>query len=165
MTTYYICRAEDVTDLELSQTDEEHLACEIVAAAQVDDEIADDLVAIEADSENGTYAQLKGVALFSVELNASNIEIWKTEGEKIYKYLVGPDVGNGRLWGAYGVLFAEIGRYEGMCDETNHFNELARGFADCIASEVSDNIRQEQSTFAAVIEKLYTVQKIKTVIS
>jgi len=165
MTTYYVCRAEDVTDLELSQTVEAQLACEIVAAARADDEIADDLVAIESDSENGTYAQLKGVALFSLELNASNIEIWKTEGEKIYKYLVGPDMGDGRLWGAFGVLCAEIGCYEGMCDETTHFNDLAKGFADCIASELSDNIRQEQSAFAAVIEKLYSVEEIKTVTS
>ena len=165
MTTYYICRAEDVTDLELSQTDEEQLACEIVAAARVDEEIPDDLVAIEADSENGTYAQLKGVALFSVELNASNIEIWKTEGEKIYKYLVGPDVGNGRLWGAYGVLCAEIECYEGMCDETTHFNDLATGFADSIATQVCENIQQEQSAFGSIIEKLYSVEEIKTVTS
>ena len=51
MTTYYVCRAEHVNDLELSQTVEAQLACEIVAAARADDEIAEDLVAIESNSE------------------------------------------------------------------------------------------------------------------
>jgi len=165
MTIYYICRVADLTDLELLQTADERLACEIVIAASIYDELNMDLVAVEADSENGTYAQLKGAVMYSMELTEENIEIWKKEGIKIYKYLLGPAEDNSRLWGAFGMLDAAMDDYESNCEQSDHFNSLGRGFADAVTTQFDENIREEQSDFASIMQDLYEIEEIKTVTS
>jgi hypothetical protein len=165
MTIYYICRAADVTDLELSQTFEEQLACEIVTAARIYDEISVDLLAIKADSENGMYAQIKGAALFSMELNDSNIQIWQTEAQRIYEYLLGPAEENSRIWSAFGTLHAEMEDFEALCNQSKNFNELAEDFSSFVASQIDESIREEQSAFADIMEDLYSIEELKTVTS
>jgi len=163
MTIYYICRAADLTDLELLQTEEEQLACEIVIAASIYDDLSMDLVAVEADSENGTYAQLKGAVMYSMELTEANIEIWKEEGEKIYEYLLGPENDNSRLWGAFGMLDAEMDDFENTCEQSDHFDDLGKGFSYAITSHLDEKIHEEQSLFASIMQDLYEIEEIKTV--
>lgn len=163
MTIYYICHAADLTDLELSQTVDERLACDIVRAACVYEDLGSDLVAIEANSKNGTYAQLKGTAMYSMELTDSNMEIWKKEGEKIYEYLLGPENDNSRLWGAFGMLDAAMDSYENTCEQSEHFNDLSKGFAYAITSQLDEKIHEEMGYFATVMQDLYAIEEITTV--
>jgi hypothetical protein len=165
MTIYYICRAADLIDLELSQTEEERLACEIVSAAYMYEERVTDLLAIEADSENGTFAQLKGAALFTTELTAENIQIWQKEGEKIYEYLLGPAEENCRLWSAFGLLGSEMENYEGLCGESTVFDSLGLGLSNAMMMYMDENIREEQSAFSGILKDLYAIEEIKTVTS
>ena len=165
MTIYYICRADDLADLELPQSDEELLACEIVIAADVFDDIKAELLAINADSENGTYAYLRGAALYSVELNASNIQIWKTEAEKIHEYLLGNEYGEGHLWQASRVMSDEVDDYESICKKTRNFRLLAKGFSHALASFHETEIRGEKMYFVKLLKSLYSIDEIKAVAS
>jgi hypothetical protein len=165
MTIYYICRADDLADLNLSQSDDEQLACEITIAADMYDDINTDLLAVEADSKNGTYAYIKGAALYSLDLTSSNIQIWKAEGEKIYEYLLGPEYSKSRFWGAYGALAAEIGCYEAICEKSIRFNSLSKGFSYAVTSTVEEHIREQQIAFVAILEELYEISEIKAVTS
>ena len=163
MTTYYVCRAACLRELELSQTEDERMACDIVSAACVYEDLGSDLVAIEAESKNGTYAQLKGVTLYSMELNESNMEIWKNEGEKIHEYLLGPAEDNNRLWAAFGMLDAEMDDFENTCEQSDHFDDLGKGFSYAITSHFDEKIHEEQSLFASIMQDLYEIEEIKTV--
>lgn len=165
MTIYYICRADDLTDLNLSQNDREQIACDIVIAACIYDELSFELVAVEADSENGTYAQLKGAALYSMELTAINLAAWKAEGEKIYGYLLGPDEGKSRLWGAFSLLLDEIEKYENIHKDSDYFNDLGEDLSHEVLIHFDENIRRKQTTFASIMEDLYEIEEIKTVTS
>ncbi len=165
MTIYYICRASDLAVLNLSQTSEERLACEIISAAFIFEERASDLLAVEADSENGTYAQLKGVTQFSMELTASNIQIWKTEGEKIYEYLLGPGEENSRIWSAYGMLNSEIESYEDLCGNSTAFDGLGMGLSNAMMLYMDENIREEQNAFSEVLKDLYVIEEVDVVSS
>jgi hypothetical protein len=165
VTIYYICKASDLAVLELSQTSEEHLACEIISAAFIFEERASSLLAIEADSENGTYAQLKGVTQFSMELTISNIHIWKTEGVKIYEYLLGPGEEKSHLWGAFGILNNEIENYEELCGESTAFDGLGMGLSNAMMLYMNENIREEQTAFSEVLKNLYAIEEIDVVSS
>ena len=163
MTFYYICRADGLTDLELSQTQEERLACEILKAACIYDEIRTDLLAVPADSENGSYAQLKGAALYSLELTSSNIELWENYGRKIFLYLLAPEDDCSQLWAAYYSLSLAISEYEELCANSSVFEDLADGFADSIEVHLDENIREEQSSFATIMEDVYKIEELKLV--
>ena len=163
MTIYYVCRAASLTELELSQTEDERVACDIVTAANVHEDLGIDLVAIEADSKNGTYAQLKDAVLYSMELTESNMAIWEKEAKKIFKYLLGPVEDNNRLWGAFGVLSTEMDDYENACEQSDHFNSLGKGFAYTITAHYDDKMFEEQNVFKSIMEDLYDIQEIKTV--
>lgn len=163
MTTYYVCRAASLTELELSQTKDERMACDIVSAACVYEDLGSDLVAIEADSENGTYAHLKGAALYTMELNESNMAIWKNEGEKIHEYLLGPADDDNQLWRAFGTLDAAMDDYENTCEQSEHFNGMGKGFSYAITSHIDEKIHEEMMDFATVMEDLFAIEEIKTV--
>ena len=165
MAVYYVCSADDLAGLELAQTDEEQLACKIIIAADVYSDIDTELLAIKVDSEHGTYASLKGAAMYSVELNASNIQIWKTEAEKIHAYLLGPQYDKGHFWRAYSVLADEIGRYDAICDQSTHFAGLSKGFSYTVTSRVEECIREEQILFVNLLKTLYSIEEIKAVAS
>ena len=165
MTIYYICRADDLADLNLSQSDDEKTACEIVIAASIYTDLAIDLVAVEADSENGTYVQLKGAALYSMELTAVNLAVWKAEGEKIYGYLLGPDEGKSRLWGAFGLLLAEIEDYENIPKNSNYFNQLGEDLSYEVLVNFDESMRRNQTAFASIMEDLYLIEDLRTVTS
>ena len=161
MTNYYICRASDMTDLNVSQNNNEQLACEITKAARIYDEITTELVAIDANSENGMYAQLKGAALYSMELDSSGIELWESYGRKIFEYLLAPTEEFSRLWAAFSPLSIAIGEYEQVCGESSVFEELAAGFAESVEMQLDDNIREEQNTFANIMEDVYQIDELK----
>ena len=161
MTIYYICSADDLADKELSQTNDEQIACEILKAARVRDEIWLDLLAIDANSANGTYAQLKGAALYSMELDSSGIELWESFGRKIFEYLLAPTEEYSRLWAAYSPLSIAIGEYEQVCGESSVFEELAAGLAESVEMQLDDNIREEQNTFANIMEDIYQIEELK----
>jgi hypothetical protein len=165
MTIYYICCAADLTDLELSQTEEARLACEIISAAYMYEERVTDLLAIEADSENRTYAQLKGVALCSIELNAPNLHIWRTEGRKIFEYLLDPLDDDNRVWSAYGTLHAALDDYEGLCDQSSVFNGLGEGLLDAVSAYLHDNLHEERANFAKILKRVYQIQQLDVVSS
>ena len=165
MTIYYICSADDLADKELSQTNDEQIACEILKAARVRDEIWLDLLAIDANSANGTYAQLKDTALYSIELTAANIQIWQTEGAKIFEYLLCPDWNDGRLWCASRGLGSEMEDYEWICRRSSHFNRLPKKNSLSLTSQLDENIREEQSAFIAIMDDLYAIKEIKPVTS
>ena len=163
MTTYYVCRAASLTELELSQTKDERMACDIVSAACVYEDLGSDLVAIKADSENGTYAHLKGAALYTMELTESNMAIWKSEGKKIHEYLLGPADDDNQLWRAFGALDAAMDDYENTCEQSEHFNGLGKGFSYAITSHIDEKIHEEMMDFANVMEDLFAIEEIKTV--
>ena len=165
MTVYYVCSADDLAGLELAQNDEEQLACKIVIAADVYGDIDTELLAIKADSEHGTYASLKSAAMYSIEVNASNIQIWKTEAEKIHEYLLGPQYDNGHFWRVYRLLAAEIGRYDAICDQSTHFAGLSKEFSYTVTSQVEESIREEQILFVNLLKTLYSIDEIKAVAS
>lgn len=163
MTTYYVCRAASLTELELSQTEDERMACDIVSAACVYEDLGSDLVAIEADSENGTYAHLKGGAMYTMELTESNMAIWKSEGKKIHEYLLGPADDDNQLWRAFGALDTAMDDYENTCEQSEHFNGLGKGFSYAITSHIDEKIHEEMMDFANVMEDLFAIEEIKTV--
>jgi|GEM_PF-5540541 len=165
MTTYYICRDYDVAELNIAQDNEQKLACEIIKAARIYDEIKSELVAIYADSENGTYAQLKNTALYSMKLDSSGIELWETYGRRIFDYLLDPTEDCSELWSAYGVLSSTISEYEELCAESSAFSDLAEGFAESMDVHLDENIREEQSTFAGIMEDVYEIEEINLVTS
>jgi hypothetical protein len=163
MTIYYICRADELADLNLYQNDDEKIACDIVISACIYDDLNMNLVAVEADSENGTYAQLKGAALYSMELTAVNLAAWKEEGEKIYGYLLGPDEGKSRLWVAFSLFLAEIEDYENIPKNSSCFNELGKDFSYEVFINFDENMSRKQTVFASIMEDLYLIEELKTV--
>lgn len=165
MTIYYICPADELADLNLCQNDDEKSACDIVVAACIYDDLNIDLVAVEAESENGTYAQLKGAALYSMELTAVNLAVWKAEGEKIYGYLLGPDEGKSRLWGVFGLLLAEIEDYETIPKNSSYFNDLGEDLSYEILINFDENMRRKQTAFASIMEDLYSIEELRPVTS
>ncbi len=164
MTTYYICRFANLKELELVQASDEQLASKIAGAAWACEETDVDTVAIRADSENGTYAYLKGAALLSMELTASNIQIWQEEGKRIYDYLHGAQEG-GRIWEAFGTFFCEIDSYEGFCDQSKGFEGLGAGLVNAVCDYINDNIREERNEFAKILKRMYEIQQLNVVSS
>jgi len=139
------------------------MACDIVSAACVYEDLGSDLVAIKADFENGTYAHLKGAALYTMELTESNMAIWESEGKKIYEYLLGPADDDNQLWQAFGALDAAMDDYENTCEQSEHFNGLGKGFSYAITSHIDEKIHEEMMDFANVMEDLFAIEEIKTV--
>lgn len=165
MTFYYICRADGLNDLELSQTEEERLACEILKAACIYDEIRSDLLAVPADSDNGSYAQLKGAALYSLELTSFNIELWENYGRKIFLYLLATEDDYSQLWTAYFSFSRVISEYKELCVNSSVFEDLAGGFADSMEVHLDENICEEQNSFATIMEDVYKIEELKLVSS
>ncbi len=165
MTIYYICRTDDLADLNLPQDDDMQIACDIVIAACIYDDLSMNLVAVEAESENGTYAQLKGATLYSMELTAESLAVWKAEGQKIYGYLLEPEEDKSRLWRAFDLFFAEIKAYENIPKSSSCFNELGEDLSYEILINFDENMRRKQTAFASIMEDLYSIEELRPVTS
>ena len=161
MTVFYICKSKGLKELKISQSQNQKLACDITKAAIFFDEIKEKLIAIDVEAVEVSFANLKDLALYSMELTQDGIELWQDHGVKIYEYLFPSEDESSLLLDAYSNLSMEISEYESLCSESSEFEDLGVGLGEYMETKLDDNIREEQGGYVTILWDFYKIKDLR----
>lgn len=161
MKNYYVYEDKNKIALDISQDEQQKLACEIVSATIHFGEISNDLIAIDAKTANISYYLLKGIALYSIELTQDGIDLWGDYGRTIHSYLLGSTDNQAELWNAFIRFEYMLNEFESICDETGIFEDIGVNLSVTMESHFDEYLSRDQYQFTCIVEEYYKIQELK----
>lgn len=165
MKNYYVYEDKNKIALDISQDEQQKLACEIVSATIHFGEISNDLIAIDAQTANTSYYLLKGIALYSIELTQDGINLWGDHGRTINSYLLGSSDNQSDIWHAFNRFESVLNEFESICNETSVFEDVGVNISGIMESFLDEYLSRDQYQFTCIVEEYYKIQELKNTVN
>ena len=158
MTRYFVFKAERGSKQKDKPGSPEYIACDITRTIECDGNSIDQFVAFPENTPEATFATLKSLPEFSMDLDAQLIDLWKTEAEPIRDqiYSLQDVIGN-----AYGDIIGAIQDLDSNCDNSKSFSDCSLTDSMEVDYAFEAMERPSEYAFTEKLEELFNVKNLR----